>query len=687
MDTNYVLCKWKGQLWPAKVLSRPGASAKNKRRKALFLEVQILSVNEKIKVKSTEIKILSKSRREALASSLLTQSATSGPRREKTAHKRSHRAAWNSARGRANLIQKGTSGEEVTTTLSQNPPPKRSASLRHPNRQTCKGDLAKNLGKSENPTSLVAPSESHVPQCRDNAQRRTTIAPTRRRREGKPSQICFLCQNSPPLSRHSAEKEGKEKVATSPVMSTQPPATEEGAGAPQEDDTPMLPSPFILSGTKTLKEEAQGSCPRNVANSSKCSTFSQNTEGPREGRPQPGFEDAATSSSSSQLGLRYSLRLANRRRKLQVPDIQNQLQALQSLDDSEAVHANKAVTMVDGKERGQPAGIAFAQEPRSIARGMIVWFKYQEYPFWPAVVTSVQDAEKTARVLLIEADMNGEESGLRVPLRRLKRFDCKEKEKLVKRAEKGHKESVHWCCSLISDYRGRVGRGSFVGSFLEYYAADISFPIRKAAPEGDVGDAFPRVTYDDLEESEEETSQDGKRRCKRILPDRMRASWARANQKLVEFIVQRKGADDHLLDILQGRKPSHWLKSFLDSNKYMVCIETYLEDDEQLDAVVKHLQEIYKQIDKKMLSLIRNDKVNFILEVLLPEAIICSISALDGLDYKRAEAKYLEGPPVHYREKELFDRKVIKERRRKLAMGEANYTSRPRPMLISHLRD
>ncbi|XP_076991184.1 putative PWWP domain-containing DNA repair factor 4 [Tamandua tetradactyla] len=398
-------------------------------------------------------------------------------------------------------------------------------------------------------------------------------------------------------------------------------ATEEGAVAPQEDDTPMLPSPFILSGTKTLKEEAQGSCPRNVANSSKCSTFSQNTEGPREGRPKPGLEDAATSSSSSQLCLRYSLHLANRRRKLQVPDIQNQLQALQSLDDSEAVHANKAVTMVDGKERGQPAGIAFAQEPCSIERGMIVWFKYQEYPFWPAVVTSVQDAEKTARVLLIKADMNGEESGLRVPLRRLKHFDCKEKEKLVKRAEKGHKESVHWCCSLISDYRGHVGRGSFVGSFLEYYAADISFPIRKAAPEGDVGDAFPRVTYDDLEESEEETSQDRKRRCKRILPDRMRAAWARANQKLVEFIVQRKGADDHLLDILQGRKPSHWLKSFLNSNKCMVCIETYLEDDEQLDAVVKHLQEIYKQIDKKMLSLIRNDKVNFILEVLLPEVV------------------------------------------------------------------
>ena len=83
----------------------------------------------------------------------------------------------------------------------------------------------------------------------------------------------------------------------------------------------------------------------------------------------------------------------------------------------------------------------------------------------------------------------------------------------------------------------------------------------------------------------------------------------------------------------------------------MISFETYLEDDNQLDVVVSNLQEIYKQVDKKVLTLMRDDPVSFLLEVLLSETIICSITALDGLNYKEAEAKYLQGPPVCCREK------------------------------------
>ena len=178
---------------------------------------------------------------------------------------------------------------------------------------------------------------------------------------------------------------------------------------------------------------------------------------------------------------------------------------------------------------------------------------------------------------------------------------------------------------------------------------------------------FPKVNYSDLEDSEEEISVALKRHCKRILPDRMRAAWDRANEKLVDFIVNRKGADPHLLDIVKGRKESKWLESFLNSERYVICVETYLEDDDQLDAVVRHLQEIYKHIDKKALALTRDDPVSFLLEVLLPEAIICSIATMDGLDYKEAEAKYRQGPPVRYREKELFDKKILKKIKKRSA--------------------
>uniref|UniRef100_A0A8C8ZIZ1 Uncharacterized protein n=1 Tax=Prolemur simus TaxID=1328070 RepID=A0A8C8ZIZ1_PROSS len=259
--------------------------------------------------------------------------------------------------------------------------------------------------------------------------------------------------------------------------------------------------------------------------------------------------------------------------------------------------------------------------------------------------------------------------GIRVPLRRLKPLECKGKDRLLQRASKVYKHSVNWCFSLIAHYREGLSRGSFSGSFLDYYAADVSYPMRKAVQEGDLDFDFPKVNYADLEDWEEEAALWGKRPCKKILPDRMKATRDRANQKLVDFIVKRKGADHHLLDILKGRKQSSWLTSFLNSNRRLFCVETYLEDEDQLDLVVKHLQEVYKHIDDTMLAPVRRDKIDLLLEVLLPEAIICSIATLEGLDYKGAEEKYLRGPPVHYREKELFDKNILKKARRKPAVA------------------
>uniref|UniRef100_A0A8C5ZGD7 PWWP domain-containing protein n=1 Tax=Marmota marmota marmota TaxID=9994 RepID=A0A8C5ZGD7_MARMA len=70
MEAEYVLCNWKDQLWPAKVLTRSETSSDSKRQKAISLEVQILSLDEKIEVDITETKILEKSQVEAIASSL-----------------------------------------------------------------------------------------------------------------------------------------------------------------------------------------------------------------------------------------------------------------------------------------------------------------------------------------------------------------------------------------------------------------------------------------------------------------------------------------------------------------------------------------------------------------------------------------------------------------------------------------
>ena len=657
MDAQYVLCNWKGHVWPAKVLSRARTSPKNKRKEVMTsLEVEILSVDEKIKVKSTDTKTLNESQVEYVTSLLIAKSKASVPPGQEVPYRNALTMALEILNERANLGPARASDDPETTKPSQRGPQNRSRKkYRKP-----KGNLLRRSKKLK--SLLVCLQGEDAPDGgQPQAHRTVTPIPSKTQVESSQSSSEYLS-----LSGDDYEKEGKGKSDTSRVRSLHCPVKEEGAGAKDGGTLPSLPPGFDPTVPQALKEEARDTYPKTLAISSERSALSGNIEDHGEGPWKPGL-DAAASSSAPTPRPRSSLRLANKKRKRQAPESEKGLQELQPSVNSEAVNPTTAIKKDVAKELGQPTSMAFPREPCPIEGGMMVWFQCQDHPFWPAVVKSVSQTEQTARVLLIEANMHCEMSGIRVPLRRLKHLDCREKEKLMKRARKVYEQSVNWCFSLISHYREGVGRGSFAGSFLDYYAADISYPIRKAVQDGDVEIDFPKVNYADLEDSEEEASLGGKRPCKKILPDRMRAARDRANQKLVDFIVKRKGADHHLLDIVKGRKQSRWLASFLNSSSYVICIETYLEDEDQLDVVVRHLQAIYKQRDEKMLTLARDDKVSFVLEVLLPEAIICSIAALDGLGYQEAEQKYLKGPPVHYREKELFDKNILKEMRKRSA--------------------
>lgn len=131
-------------------------------------------------------------------------------------------------------------------------------------------------------------------------------------------------------------------------------------------------------------------------------------------------------------------------------------------------------------EDEEPPRILLYHEPRSFEVGMLVWLKYQKYPFWPAVVKSIRRRDKKASVLFIEGNMDPKGRGITVSLRRLKHFDCKEKQAFLTEAKEDFEQAIGWCVALITDYRVRLGCGSFSGSFLEYYAANISYPVRKS---------------------------------------------------------------------------------------------------------------------------------------------------------------------------------------------------------------
>ncbi|NXW69570.1 MUM1 protein, partial [Hirundo rustica] len=302
--------------------------------------------------------------------------------------------------------------------------------------------------------------------------------------------------------------------------------------------------------------------------------------------------------------------------------------------------------LADEEEENFPSVLSH-REPKFFEEGMLVWCKLRRYPYWPAVVKAVKRKHRRACVLFIDGTTNEKKKGFSVSLKSLKHFDCEEKQELIERAKENYSREIEWCLQLILDYRIRVGCHSFTGSFLEYFAADISYPVRKEGYQSVVQMAFPNTEEAGAGESSSDTSP--QKPPRKLLPDRTRAARDRENKKLVEFIVKSKGAEEHLLGILKSGKESRWLKKFLNSSRYMTCVETYLEDEEQLDLVVGYLKEVYREMDTKNLHQILGDGIRFISDVLLPEAIICAIAAVDDIDYEKAEEKYIKGPPVSKR--------------------------------------
>ncbi|XP_048192425.1 PWWP domain-containing DNA repair factor 3B [Perognathus longimembris pacificus] len=681
MNAEYILCNWKEQLWPAKVLSRSDISSDGKRKSTFALEVQILLLDEKVRVDSTETKILNKSAIEVIISSLKIESEVSALPREETAYERSLKMALDILNERANLSPEDISNEDKTSTLTKNVLQEPSEHPPHKKLRQHEGDCVNSREENENQAALIEPTENDDFLSDDKSQVNIASDAIEDEIETKPSPNFYW--NETYASFSGDEKEDKKKIDIAAIMAT---VKEENADIKDEKFVPFLSDDLVVP--KALKEEDPDSSPEDQAVSSQCSYLAENIDNPEEGpsnanpssdasQSQPPVEtdmeaepSCSTSSGECQVSLSasnsvldYSL-LRNDEGSFQRLDFELEGEASASTSALSVQHVS-TLALDDTDEEEELPRLVLDYKPCAFETGIIVWFKYQKYPFWPAVVKSIRRKERKASVIFVEADMSSEKKGIRVPFRRLKKYDCKEKQALVDKAREEYRESIDWCISLICDYRVRIGCGSFAGSFLEYFAADISYPVRKEIKRDTFRNLFPKLYNDDSGEQMSVTSPAKRLAYQKILPDRMKSARDRANKNLVDFIVNAKGTEDHLLAILKGKKKSRWLNSFLHAKRFMPCIETYFEDEDQLDEVVKYLQEIYKQIDQRMLTRIKDDKIKFVLEVLLPEAIICSISAVDGLDYEAAEAKYLKGPSLGCRERELFDSKILFEKRRK----------------------
>lgn len=72
--------------------------------------------------------------------------------------------------------------------------------------------------------------------------------------------------------------------------------------------------------------------------------------------------------------------------------------------------------------------------------------------------------------------------------------------------------------------------------------------------------------------------------------------------------------------MIHGQEQSRWLRSFLSAKRHIV--NTYLEDDHQLDQVYCYLNELYTtaMASAPRLNAFKSmEQVPFVLDVLLPE--------------------------------------------------------------------
>ncbi|XP_056599244.1 PWWP domain-containing DNA repair factor 3B isoform X2 [Triplophysa dalaica] len=317
----------------------------------------------------------------------------------------------------------------------------------------------------------------------------------------------------------------------------------------------------------------------------------------------------------------------------------------------------------DNEEEELPSFLQDNKKPSSISEGLCVWCKLRKYPYWPAVVKSVNHKIKKASILFIDGyiiDQKRNKKGFSVSMRTLKPFNCEDYNLLVDIAKAKYGSALTWSLELISDYKIRIGCGSFVGSLIEYCAADISCPVRRKYTEGTSVLTFPSQEILSEENHNFDNSEDiilaeHDDLSKKVLPDRAKAARNRANVHLVDFIVNRRKVENRLLAVINGDESSQWIRALRKPTRQWV--DVYLEDEEQVDKVYSYLKEVCDSSPhtNACLERIQADRISFILDVLLPEAIIHAIAGVHKLSLEKAEEKYRSGPCFSNRERQEFD--------------------------------
>lgn len=485
MDTQYVLCRWRERLWPAKVLSQTGISRRQhiRKRKAAFLEVEILSLDEKIKVKKTETRILEKSQIEDIAAEFSTQVKIKTTPIEELIYRRSLKVALDILSQKADASQVNCLDESLTTPIlrkvkqtrpahavsesdsspfvceeivgGSGPFKKENVLQRLSSSPIEENKFKKGLKKSNriysNETEPLASQTRNIFGTRKQQHQNCEISKSRSRTwKNQKQKKNDSSQNSQRNLKKKLEvKDNRKKGRNKPRTSHRNSSPFKARGCNGTDTELGELSPVLSSSSiqlVTLEEKASSAVQKALDFSTSLSFVKSECANEHGRMPSQkcckvlgGIKQSSVSEcccvEPEGTGLCTSGSdpscFAPKSRALKLPDFEEDEEELQASEWS-LEFSTVNTTMVDEEEEDEELpSILSHPEPCSIEAGMLVWCKYQKYPYWPAVVKSIKRKDKKASILYIEENMNPEKKGFIVCLRRLKYFDCGKDRKSV----------------------------------------------------------------------------------------------------------------------------------------------------------------------------------------------------------------------------------------------------------------
>ncbi|OBS57299.1 hypothetical protein A6R68_11576, partial [Neotoma lepida] len=377
-------------------------------------------MDEKTRVRSTEVKPLTKSAIITIAS--LTGKESQGndlPGQTQTrAYRRSLKVALDVLGKGTRLFQGGRTGGRRTSTAApkvlkeqaSSSPPQRL----HHQRRNQKGQklFHRSPGKRGRPGPVLMGSQKEPAVQAGKARAHTAVGPAHFQVQGKVLQSTRVWPGSCKTpAGNASDNPGKRKLSTSKLRSLRALASREGARNKNEQQATSRPPRHASTSPKALKQVWCGSLKIRPIRAQRKTTLPENKKDPGRGILKPYSKGASAAFMPPIPRLRRSLRIASQKRKIHelcaqcwLPELENQMRS--------KVSKTRVKRRAAGVQKDhQATNVASAQEPNTIKRGMLVWFKFQDLPFWPAVVKSINKNDKMARVLLMEGSMQFEYRG------------------------------------------------------------------------------------------------------------------------------------------------------------------------------------------------------------------------------------------------------------------------------------